>query len=236
VIFVTNNKVIELKNIGKTYSLGNEKIYALNNINLTVNKGDFLAITGASGSGKSTLMNILGFLDIQDSGDYYFCGENCKNYSESKLSHIRGNRIGFVFQGFHLLPNLTAIQNVELPLIYNHTNKKERRMVCEEALHKVGLIDRAFHKPNQLSGGQKQRAAIARAIALSPSILLADEPTGNLDPNSSEDIIKHLIRLNNDGTTVIMITHDNELAKRAKSRIEIKNGQLYKSFNKPRVF
>lgn len=233
---MTNNKVIELKNIGKTYSLGNEKIYALNNINLTVNKGDFLAITGASGSGKSTLMNILGFLDIQDSGDYYFCGENCKNYSESKLSHIRGNRIGFVFQGFHLLPNLTAIQNVELPLIYNHTNKKERRMVCEEALHKVGLSDRAFHKPNQLSGGQKQRVAIARAIALSPSILLADEPTGNLDPNSSEDIIKHLIRLNNDGTTVIMITHDNELAKKAKSRIEIKNGQLYKSFNKPRVF
>ncbi len=233
---MTNNKVIELKNIGKTYSLGNEKIYALNNINLTVNKGDFLAITGASGSGKSTLMNILGFLDIQDSGDYYFCGENCKNHSESKLSHIRGNRIGFVFQSFHLLPNLTAIQNVELPLIYNHINKKERRMVCEEALRKVGLSDRASHKPNQLSGGQKQRVAIARAIALSPSILLADEPTGNLDPNSSEEVLKHLIRLNNDGTTVIMITHDKEIAKRAKSRIEIKNGQLYKSFNKPRVF
>lgn len=233
---MTSNTVIELKNIDKTYLLGKEKICALNKINLTVNKGDFLAITGSSGSGKSTLMNILGFLDTQDSGDYFFCGENCKKHSEAKLSHIRGKRIGFVFQSFHLLPNLTALQNVELPLIYNHISKKERKSVCEEALSKVGLSDRAFHKPNQLSGGQKQRVAIARAIALSPSILLADEPTGNLDPVSSEEILSHLIRLNNDGTTVIMITHDKELAKRAKSRVEIQNGQLYTPSNKPRVF
>ena len=221
-----SNTVIELKNINKTYPLGRENISALNDINLTVNKGDFLAITGASGSGKSTLMNILGFLDIQDSGDYLFLGENCKKYSDAELSNIRGRKIGFVFQSFHLLPNLTARQNVELPLIYNHISKKMRKNICEEALEKVGLTERGNHKPNQLSGGQKQRVAIARAMALSPSILLADEPTGNLDPISSEDVLNNLIKLNNDGTTIIMITHDKALAKKAKRHLQIQNGRI----------
>lgn len=222
-----SNTVIELKNINKTYPLGRENISALNDINLTVNKGDFLAITGASGSGKSTLMNILGFLDIQDSGDYLFLGENCKKYSDAELSNIRGRKIGFVFQSFHLLPNLTARQNVELPLIYNHISKKMRKNICEEALEKVGLTERGNHKPNQLSGGQKQRVAIARAMALSPSILLADEPTGNLDPISSEDVLNNLIKLNNDGTTIIMITHDKALAKKAKRHLQIQNGRIF---------
>lgn len=219
-------ELIKLNNISKNYKLGNENVVALNNINLTVNKGTFLAITGASGSGKSTLMNILGFLDKADNGDYFFEGKNQSGFSETNLSKIRGEKIGFIFQSFYLIPELTAYQNVELPLVYNDVPKKKRKAICEAALKKVGLSDRMHHKPNQLSGGQKQRVAIARAISLSPPLILADEPTGNLDPASAKDVLDTLLRLNNEGVTVIMITHDKSLANLAGEKIEILNGQI----------
>lgn len=219
-------ELIKLTNITKRYKLGNENVTALNSVNLTVNCGDFLAITGASGSGKSTLMNILGFLDTADKGEYFFDGKNRCGFSESSLSKIRGEKIGFIFQSFYLIPELSAYQNVELPLIYNNVPKKNREKICKTALEKVGLIDRMYHKPNQLSGGQKQRVAIARAISLSPPLILADEPTGNLDPTSAKDVLNTLLMLNNDGVTVIMITHDKSLAKLAKQKIEIKDGVI----------
>lgn len=219
-------KLIKLNNVSKKYKLGSQDIIALNNINLTVYKGDFLAITGASGSGKSTLMNILGFLDTADSGEYYFEDILSNKYSSGGLSKIRGEKIGFIFQNFYLLPELNAYQNVEIPLIYNRINKNLRKNLCEISLKKVGLSDRMFHTPNKLSGGQKQRVAIARAISLSPPLILADEPTGNLDPDSAKDVLNILKALNAEGTTVIMITHDKELADMAKRKIEIQNGNI----------
>ena len=220
------DKIIELCKISKDYYIGKEKLSVLKNIDLTVKTGDFLAITGESGSGKSTLMNILGFLDTPDSGSYIFDGEKSKNFSEGMLSKIRGKKIGFIFQSFHLLPNLTAFQNVELPLIYNRISRSKRKELCNKALQRVGLSDRANHKPNQLSGGQKQRVAIARAIALSPPLILADEPTGNLDPHSSNEIINILKALNNDGTTIVIITHDLSIANKTTSKITISNGKI----------
>lgn len=220
------NEIIKLNNISKEYMLGDEKITALNKVNLTVNRGDFLSITGASGSGKSTLMNILGFLDKADDGQYFFEGINQSGFSEEKLSKIRGQKIGFIFQSFYLIPELTAYQNVELPLIYNNIPNKKREKICRAALKKVDLLDRMHHKPNQLSGGQKQRVAIARAISLSPPLILADEPTGNLDPASAKDVLSTLLRLNSEGVTVIMITHDNDLSNLAKQKIQISNGKI----------
>ena len=219
-------KIIKLRNISKNYFIDKEKLQVLKNINLTVENGDFLAITGESGSGKSTLMNILGFLDTPDTGDYFFNNENSGNFSNRKLSKLRGRKIGFIFQSFHLLPNLTAYQNVELPLIYNKVPKSKRRALCTTALKRVGLLNRSNHKPNQLSGGQKQRVAIARAIALSPPLILADEPTGNLDPISSNEILDILQTLNNEGTTVIIITHDISIANKAKKQIKVINGMI----------
>ena len=219
-------KIIELKKINKSYTIGKQNLPVLNNINLVVNKGDFLAITGASGSGKSTLMNILGFLDTPDSGEYFFGGEKSNTFSKNNLSKIRGKKIGFIFQSFHLLPDLTAYQNVELPLIYNKIPLTKRKNLCESALKKVGLLDRMNHKPNQLSGGQKQRVAIARAIALSPPLILADEPTGNLDPVSGGEVLNILKSLNNEGVTVVIITHDFSLAEKAKNKIKIANGNI----------
>ncbi len=218
--------IIELRKIHKSYFVGKQKLKVLSNINLVVNKGDFLAITGASGSGKSTLMNILGFLDTPDSGEYFFSGTKSSSISSSDLSKIRGKKIGFVFQSFHLLPDLTAYQNVELPLIYNKIPISKRKVLCESALKKVDLLDRMNHKPNQLSGGQKQRVAIARAIALSPPLILADEPTGNLDPISSNEVMNILNSLNSEGITVIIITHDSSLAEKAKNKITISNGEI----------
>lgn len=218
--------IIELRKIHKSYFVGKQKLKVLSNINLVVNKGDFLAITGASGSGKSTLMNILGFLDTPDSGEYFFSGTKSSSISSSGLSKIRGKKIGFVFQSFHLLPDLTAYQNVELPLIYNKIPISKRKVLCESALKKVDLLDRMNHKPNQLSGGQKQRVAIARAIALSPPLILADEPTGNLDPISSSEVMNILNSLNSEGITVIIITHDSSLAEKAKNKITISNGEI----------
>ena len=219
-------KIIKLRNISKNYFIDKEKLQVLKNINLTVENGDFLAITGESGSGKSTLMNILGFLDTPDTGDYFFNNEKSGNFSNRKLSKLRGRKIGFIFQSFHLLPNLTAYQNVELPLIYNKVPKSKRRALCTKALKRVGLLNRSNHKPNQLSGGQKQRVAIARAIALSPPLILADEPTGNLDPISSNEILDILQTLNNEGTTVIIITHDISIANKTKKQIKVINGMI----------
>ena len=219
-------KIIELENISKYYYIGKEKLQVLKNVNLTVKNGDFLAITGESGSGKSTLMNILGFLDTPDTGNYTFNGKKSKNFSSSKLSKLRGSKIGFIFQSFHLLPNLTAYQNVELPLIYNKVPKSKRKELCINALNRVGLADRTNHKPNQLSGGQKQRVAIARAIALSPPLILADEPTGNLDPISSKEVLNILQSLNDEGTTIVIITHDISIANKAKSKININSGKI----------
>ena len=219
-------KIIELKDISKHYFIGKEKLQVLKNVNLTIKNGDFLAITGESGSGKSTLMNILGFLDTPDTGNYFFDGKKSENFSNTKLSKLRGSKIGFIFQSFHLLPNLTAYQNVELSLIYNKVPKSKRKELCIKALNRVGLTDRINHKPNQLSGGQKQRVAIARAIALSPPLILADEPTGNLDPVSSKDVLNILRKLNAEGTTVVIITHDVSIANKAKSKINIVNGKI----------
>ena len=219
--------IITLNNISKQYSIGKQKLTALKNIYLTVKKGDFLAITGESGSGKSTLMNILGFLDSPDNGQYLFNGKSSADFSEGQLSKIRGIIIGFIFQSFLFLPNLTAYQNVELPLIYNRVPKKERAKLCQNALSKVGLTNRCDHKPSELSGGQKQRVAIARAIALSPPLILADEPTGNLDPASTKDVIDILKSLNKEGATVIIITHDNWVAQNTKNRVEIINGKIF---------
>ena len=219
-------KIIELSNISKHYYIGKEKLQVLKNVDLTVESGDFLAITGESGSGKSTLMNILGFLDTPDEGNYVFEGQKSKVFSKRKLSKLRGNKIGFIFQSFHLLPNLTAYQNVELPLIYNKIPKNKRKELCLNALERVGLTNRINHKPNQLSGGQKQRVSIARAIALSPPLILADEPTGNLDPDSSNEILCILENLNKEGTTVVIITHDVSIANKAQSKINIINGKI----------
>lgn len=217
---------IELKNISRIYKTRYSKVTALDNINLQVDKGDFLAIAGQSGSGKSTLMNILGCLDLATSGKYFLDNTNISSLNENQLSYIRNKQIGFVFQSFNLISHLTAIENVELPLIYRKINKKNRRDIAEQALENVGLSNRKNHKPYELSGGQQQRVAIARAIALSPPIILADEPTGNLDSSSSNEIISMLNSLNENGTTIILITHDNNIANNCKRKIIISDGKI----------
>ncbi len=221
----SNECIIRLENISKFYCTDNKKIAALDNINLKVNKGDFLSICGDSGSGKSTLMNIMGFIDKPSSGKYYFEGRDSLLYSEREISEIRGSKIGFIFQGFNLLPNLTAYENVELPLLYSKVSRNLRKEKVEFALNKVGLSERMNHRPYQLSGGQKQRIAIARALVISPCIILADEPTGNLDKNSGDIIINYLSEINKDGTTVIIITHDMQIASRIRNKITISNGK-----------
>ena len=221
----SNECIIRLENISKFYCTDNKKIAALDNINLKVNKGDFLSICGDSGSGKSTLMNIMGFIDKPSSGKYYFEGRDSLLYSEREISEIRGSKIGFIFQGFNLLPNLTAYENVELPLLYSKVSRNLRKEKVEFALNKVGLSERMNHRPYQLSGGQKQRIAIARALVISPCVILADEPTGNLDKNSGDIIINYLSEINKDGTTVIIITHDMQIASRIRNKITISNGK-----------
>lgn len=218
--------LIELINISRIYKTKYSTVKALDNISLKVEKGDFLAIAGQSGSGKSTLMNILGCLDLATSGKYFLDGIDVFSMSENQLSGVRNNEIGFIFQSFNLIPHLTAVENVELPLIYRKINRKSRREIAEKALDKVGLSLRENHKPCELSGGQQQRVAIARAIALSPPIILADEPTGNLDNSSSKEIISMLNNLNYNGTTIILITHDNTIANSCKKKIVISDGKI----------
>ena len=220
-------KLIELKNINKSFKLGDEEIKAIDNISLSIEKGEFVSIIGPSGSGKSTLMNILGLLDIPDSGEYYLDGVSIEKTSDNKLAEIRNKKIGFIFQNFNLLPKMNALENVELPLIYQGIGHKEAIKKCYEILEKVSLKGREKHQPNQLSGGQQQRVAIARALVNEPEIILADEPTGALDSKTSLEIMEMLQRLNNAGQTIILITHDMNVAKKAKRILKISDGKLY---------
>ena len=215
--------LINLTDVSKQYDMGPIVVNALTGINLTIRKGEFISITGPSGSGKSTLMNILGCLDVPTSGDFYFDGQNINQLNDSGLAEIRNKMIGFVFQTYNLLPRLTALQNVELPLIYG--NVKNIRQLASEALNRVGLSDRGGHLPAELSGGQQQRVGIARALATEPSVLLADEPTGNLDSHSTSEIIKIIQTLNqSQGLTVILVTHETEIAALANRSIDIVDG------------
>ena len=218
--------ILELHNIYKTYIQGKMEVPVLKDISLSVDEGEYVAIMGPSGSGKTTLMNIIGCLDLPTSGTYALAGENIIGNSESKLSEIRLNSIGFVFQSFHLLPRQSAAENVALPLLYAGVPKKERRARAVRALERVGLGDRVDFKPNQLSGGQCQRVAIARAIVNNPKILLADEPTGALDSQSGAQIMELFQTLNDEGVTVVMITHDLDVANHTKRVLHIRDGQF----------
>lgn len=218
--------LIEIKDICKVYNPGENEVRALDHVDLNIDDNEFVAIIGQSGSGKSTLMNMLGCLDVPTSGTYILHNEDVSHFTDDELSDIRNREIGFIFQGFNLIPNLTAMENVELPLIYRGIGKKERLELSEVALKKVGLGNRMHHKPSQMSGGQQQRVAIARAIAQAPPVILADEPTGNLDSNSSKEIMQILKELHEEGRTVILITHDNGIADQAKRVVKIKDGKI----------
>lgn len=222
--------LVDVKDICKIYNPGENEVRALDNVTLSIDTGEYVAIIGQSGSGKSTLMNVLGCLDVPTSGSYYLNGSNVSELTDDELSDIRNMEIGFIFQGFNLIANLTALENVELPLIYRGVAKKERHKLAKESLEMVGLSHRIDHKPSEMSGGQQQRVAIARAIAAKPPVILADEPTGNLDSSSSKEIIQILKNLHKDGRTVILITHDNEIADQAKRVIRIKDGRIEKDY------
>lgn len=218
--------LISMRNIVKEYRVGETRLRALDNVSLDIEQGEFVAIVGQSGSGKSTLMNILGCLDVPDEGKYTLNGNDIFTEKEGRLSKIRNREIGFIFQSFNLITSLSAIENVELPLIYRGIKKNKRKHLAERALALVDLESRAKHLPGQLSGGQQQRVAIARAIASSPPLILADEPTGNLDVSSGSEIMNILSRLHSRGKTIIMITHDNTIAHRVPRRVEISDGKL----------
>ena len=219
-------ELITIQDMCKIYNPGENEVRALDHVNLTIDQGEYVAIIGHSGSGKSTLMNMLGCLDVPTSGSYYLNGKDVSRLKDDELSDIRNLEIGFIFQGFNLIGNLTALENVELPLIYRGVPKAKRHQLSVEALKKVGLSHRMGHKPNQMSGGQQQRVAIARAIAAQPPVILADEPTGNLDSSSTKEIIGILEQLHDMGRTVIIITHDDEIAQQAWRRIRIKDGRV----------
>ena len=218
--------LIRTENLIKTYFLGDIKVEALRGIDLTIEEGDFLSIMGSSGSGKSTLMNILGCLDQPTSGNYYFKDKNISNLEKDDLSYIRNKEIGFVFQNFNLLSRTSSLDNVEMPLIYDGSNSGNRKKLASQALQMVGLEDRKYHLPNQLSGGQQQRVAIARAIVNDPGLILADEPTGNLDSKTSLEIINIFEKLNEQGRTIIMITHEEDIAAVARKKVVIKDGLI----------
>ncbi|MBD5465786.1 MAG: ABC transporter ATP-binding protein [Lachnospiraceae bacterium] len=224
------NSLIEIKDICKVYNPGENEVRALDHVSLNIQKGEFVAIIGQSGSGKSTLMNMLGCLDVPTSGIYILNGSDVSDMTDDDLSDIRNQEIGFIFQGFNLIAGLNAMENVELPLIYRGVGKKERHRLAVNALTKVGLEHRLDHKPSEMSGGQQQRVAIARAIAQAPPVILADEPTGNLDSASSKEIIQILKELHKEGRTVIIITHDNEIAAQAKRVIRIRDGRIERDY------
>lgn len=222
--------LIKVENIHKIYNPGENEVRALDGITLNIQKGEFVAIIGHSGSGKSTLMNMLGCLDVPTSGDYFLHGHDVSKLTDNQLSDIRNKEIGFIFQGFNLIANLNAIENVELPLIYRGLGKQQRRKIAIEALKKVGLGTRMKHRPNELSGGQQQRVAVARAIAAQPPLILADEPTGNLDTKSTEEIMGILKGLHNGGRTVIIITHDDDIARQVKRVVRIVDGRIEEDY------
>ncbi len=216
--------MIQISNMCKVYEMGENSIYALNNVSLHISPREFVAIVGPSGSGKSTLMNMLGCLDVPTSGSYYLDGHEVSKLNDNQLAEIRNKKIGFIFQGFNLLKKLSAVENVELPLIYQGVNHKERVRRSIEALDMVGLGDRIHHTPNELSGGQQQRVAIARALVSQPPLILADEPTGNLDTKSGADVLKTLHSLHKSGNTIVLITHDNNIAAQAGRIVRIQDG------------
>ena len=218
--------LVEIRDICKIYNPGENEVKALDHVSLTIHENEFVAIIGQSGSGKSTLMNMLGCLDVPTNGSYFLHGQDVSHMSDNELSDVRNKEIGFIFQGFNLIAGLTALENVELPLIYRGVGKKERLRLANTALNKVGLEDRKTHRPSEMSGGQQQRVAIARAIAQAPPIILADEPTGNLDSGSSKEIMEILKKLHEEGRTVILITHDNGIAGQAKRIIKIIDGKI----------
>ncbi len=218
--------MIDLNNVTKVYTIGDEIVYALDHVSLHIYPGEFVSIIGPSGSGKSTQMNIIGCLDICDYGEYTLDDIPIEDYSENQLAQVRNKKIGFVFQSFNLIDKLTAAENIELPLIYQGLNKKERRERVEAAMERVDLINRAQHYPTELSGGQQQRVAIARAIASKPSLILADEPTGNLDSKTTREIMDIFHELHKAGNTIVLITHDSGVAHEASRMIHIKDGKI----------
>lgn len=221
--------MIDLEHIFKIYELGDNKVFALDDVSLHVDKHEFLSIIGPSGSGKSTLMNMLGCLDVPTGGKYILDGEDVSKKSDDELAYIRNNKIGFVFQGFNLIQKLTAIENVELPLIYLDVPAKERRERAKKALESVGLGERIHHNPTELSGGQQQRVAIARALITNPPIILADEPTGNLDSKAGKEVMQIFKDLHEKGNTIILITHDSDVAKQASRVVRIQDGKIYEN-------
>jgi putative ABC transport system ATP-binding protein len=221
-----SGEIIRLKDIRRIYKVGSEKIHALNGVSLEIRQNEYAAIMGHSGSGKSTLMNVLGCLDRASDGIYELDGQNTTQMSNSQLAQVRNGKIGFVFQSFELLPRFSALKNVELPLIYSRQVIWNRKELAHKALERVGLAERTTHRPNQLSGGEKQRVAVARALINNPSILLADEPTGNLDTKTSEEILALFRRLHEEGQTIIMVTHEADVACHAKRIIRMRDGQV----------
>ena len=223
---VDRGVAILTEGLWKTYEMGGEKLHALRGVDLTIKRGEYVAIMGPSGSGKSTLMNLIGCLDTPTSGKYWLAGRLVSDLDDDELAYIRNKEIGFVFQTFNLLPRATALHNVELPLIYNGTPSEERLERAKKALERVDLVDRMHHKPNELSGGQRQRVAIARALVNSPSIVLADEPTGNLDSKTGDEIMALFENLYQQGNTIILVTHENDIAQHAHRIIFIRDGKI----------
>ena len=224
---VSAGLVIKTEELAKVYEMGSEQVHALRSINVEIRKGEYVAIMGPSGSGKSTLMNLIGCLDSPTSGRYWLAGRLVSDLDDDELAYIRNKEIGFVFQTFNLLPRATALHNVELPLIYNGTPAVERLERAKQALEKVDLTERMNHKPNELSGGQRQRVAIARALVNSPSIVLADEPTGNLDSKTGDEIMTLFETLHSQGNTIIVVTHENDVAQHARRIIHIRDGKVF---------
>ena len=218
--------MIRLEKLSREFQVGNQVVHALDEVDLEIKENEYVSIMGVSGSGKSTLLNILGLLDTPTSGDYILSGINTSKMDDDEMAGIRSTKIGFIFQSFHLIPRLTAFENIEMPMILSGMNPKERSVKVSSALEKVGLTDRSDHKPEQLSGGQRQRVAIARSIVMEPDVLLADEPTGNLDTSSGKEVVKLIEELNTAGLTLIMVTHDREIGERSNRMIELRDGKI----------
>jgi len=218
--------MIRLEKLSRKFQVGNQVVHALDEVDLEINTNDYVSIMGVSGSGKSTLLNILGLLDTPTSGDYILSGINTSKMKDDEMAGIRSTKIGFIFQSFHLIPRLTAFENIEMPMILSGINPNERSIKVNSALEKVDLTDRSDHKPEQLSGGQRQRVAIARSIVMEPDVLLADEPTGNLDTTSGNEVVKLIEELNLAGLTLIVVTHDREMGERSNRLIELKDGKI----------
>ena len=225
--------LIEVRDVYKIYNTGENQVNALDGVSITIDEGEFVAIIGQSGSGKSTLMNMLGLLDTPTHGEYYINGKLVDDLTDDQMSVIRNEEIGFIFQGFNLISSLTALENVELPLVYRGMPKQERREISQKALERVGLGSRIHHLPAEMSGGQQQRVAVARAIAARPPVILADEPTGNLDTKSTKEVMAILHELKDEGRTVIVITHDNEIAEEAERVIRIRDGKMVEDYINP---